>query len=143
MGKNLKDQTDGRFIKGHKGPGRPKLTARARKAKKLTQSQAYDIMGKFLLLSKEELKDELELPSTTVLEHIVGSICLKAMEQGDPTRAEWLYQRLFGKVAQEVNAQVTNTVQISQQNAAELYQVARNHAHQNVLDITAGEDDGT
>ena len=49
-------------------------------------------------MSMDEVKAQIKNPSTPMLELAVANILKHAVEKGDQLRAEWLLQRLLGKV---------------------------------------------
>ena len=114
------------FKAGHKGgPGRPKLTARAKKLRKITQTEAYDLIAKFIMLTRYQLKAVLTDPESTILDCMIGRICLEAANKGNTYNTSWVYDRLWGKVADKVEADITTTIQVTPANAADLYNIAR------------------
>ena len=76
--------------------------------KHLTQNEVIMTMSKFMHMPKSELMSFLQDPKRTVNEILIGSILAKAIQEGDYSRAEFLYNRILGKVPDRV--QVTGSI---------------------------------
>lgn len=81
-----------RWKKGQSGNpgGKPKQL--------LTIASVSALMGRFAHLSEEQLATVLKDPKATVIEKMVGSVIMKAIQAGDYTRLSFLLDRTVGKV---------------------------------------------
>lgn len=86
----------GRFQPGQSGnpSGRPKTL--------LTRDQVKHIIGTYAKGTLGDINAALENPKTVVLDAIVCSILKHAVQNGDPTRLNYLLDRCIGKVADEL-----------------------------------------
>ncbi len=88
-----------RYQVGHPGgPGRPKLPQEIRQATQYTKAMILEAMNKLLSVDKSELQAIMEEPTTPTLELIVGSIIVNAIKHGDPSRLNFLLDRIIGRV---------------------------------------------
>lgn len=89
------------FKKGNqagKGKGRPSMPKDLKEVKSLTKSHVEKVMNKFADMTKAEIEAVIRDPNTTMLEHMVGSIAIKAVKDGDQQRLNFLLDRTIGKV---------------------------------------------
>lgn len=95
------------FEKGVSGnpSGRPKTPRDVLEARQMTTVEFTRLMNKFTGMTRDELAEYSRNPKATTLELLVASIIVKAITNGDHMRAEFLLNRLVGKVADQVNAQ--------------------------------------
>ncbi len=93
--KNLKP-----FVKGQSGnpEGRAKQV--------LTKDKVASIMGKFSLMTRDELKKVADNPKSTMIEIAVASILHRAVKDGDFSRLDFLLARSIGKVKEEIEQTV-------------------------------------
>lgn len=82
--------------------GRPALPGDIKEAKKLTHFELQRILTEFLHLDPVALKDRLQAPTATMLEGMVGAIILRAVKEGCATRLNFLFDRIVGKVKDEI-----------------------------------------
>lgn len=91
------------FVPGNvHGKGRPKVPDDVKEARKLNQVEFERVANKYLYLTRDELKEAAEDPDTTVIELLVSSIIVKAVEKGDQMRLEFLLNRLIGRVVDRI-----------------------------------------
>lgn len=91
------------FEKGNPGgPGRPTLPAELKEARSLTQREIEISLQKFLLMTTEQLKKAKQDPETTMLDHLIISIMTHGVNRGCDKRADFLMNRLVGKVKQQI-----------------------------------------
>lgn len=100
--------------------GRPKTPDDVLKARKLTRLEFERTANRMLFYSKAELKAALDRPECSMVEAIVGSLIVKAVQAGDPVRLTMLLDRLIGKVKDEVEVAVPHPVVIRRLNGEEL-----------------------
>lgn len=95
--------------------------------RRLTRTKLEEVLHKHLHKSKEELMAVLKDPATIALELMVVSVLVKAINNGDQVRLQFLLDRLIGKVPEKVEMKthdVTDEEKIKQM-ADELLKVAR------------------
>ena len=67
-------------------------------------------MNRLAQMDIDKLEEVLKDKSRTVLEHIIGRVCLVAMKEGDYRRLDALLDRLIGKVKEEVEIKMPKPV---------------------------------
>lgn len=85
------------FEKGHKPLGH-KLPADIRKAKEITQQEFVRDTCELLRSTKDELQSVLKNPETPAMKLMIGGIIAKAITEQDIIRAEFLLNRIIGRV---------------------------------------------
>lgn len=84
-------------------PGQSGNPAGASKLQRtLTKERVVDVLSRFAHLSRKELFAVSESETTPMLEAMVANIMLKAFENGDASRLEFLLNRAYGKVKDEI-----------------------------------------
>ncbi len=78
--------------------GNPK----GRKPNLLSKERVRSVMAKLSELTKKELYDMTMDGSTPVLEAMIAAIMHKSIKNGDASNAEFLFQRAYGKVKDEI-----------------------------------------
>lgn len=78
-----------------------------RDAKKLTQNEFVKIACGLVKSTKAELQTKLNDPTSTALELMIGGIIAKAITDQDHHRAEFILNRIIGRVA--IQADITMT----------------------------------
>jgi hypothetical protein len=71
--------------------------------RKLNRDDFERILNKFLGLDITKMTMILKDPTTTILELMVGKICLEAIKTGDQVRLSFILDRLLGKVPSNLN----------------------------------------
>lgn len=100
-----------RYQKGNPGgPGRPKKHPDDVGLKMLHRTDVKVIMNRLAQMDIDKLEEVLKDKSRTVLEHIIGRVCLVAMKEGDYRRLDALLDRLIGKVKEEVEIKMPKPV---------------------------------
>lgn len=84
------------------GPGKAPLPPDVREARKLNQAEAVRLLNKFNTWSMDELVEFCKDGSNTVLEMMVARIMIKGIKDGTPTNLTFLFDRLIGKVKDQV-----------------------------------------
>ena len=89
-----------RFKPGQSGnpSGRPKSY--------LTKDDIKSTMGKFGKMTLGELKEKLKDPKTTLTEIAIGNIFIRAAEEGDHVKLNFLLEHQLGKLREEFS--ITN-----------------------------------
>ena len=101
-------KTGGRnFEKGHK-PVTCKLPKDIREAKELTQKEFVRITCNLIRSTRTELTHVLEDPKTSALELMIGGIISKAIFDCDHQRAEFLLNRIIGRVGIQADINITD-----------------------------------
>ncbi len=92
------------FKKGYSGNpgGRDKLPPEIREAKRLTRRSMEVALNKFLGWPTEKLAEFLRDTNNTVIEMIIAKILIEALKRGDQIRLNFIFDRLIGKVKDEV-----------------------------------------
>lgn len=81
------------------GPGLPQDLKNARK---LNQVEIERICNRYLYANSEELMLAFADPQLPAIEKIVISILLTALDEADQARIEWVFQRVLGKVKDQL-----------------------------------------
>lgn len=84
------------------GPGRPPIPDDLKAAKRLTKTEFERILNRHLWSTDDELAASMKDPSLPAVEKLLVSILSAGVSQGDQGRAEWLIQRLLGKVSDRI-----------------------------------------
>lgn len=102
------------FKKGQSGnpSGRPKDL--------LTKDKVNAVLARFSDLTKEELKGVLDSKKSTMLEVMIASVMMKAAENGDPIRLDFLWNRSIGRVKEEIEIIDTEREELSKLTLKEL-----------------------
>lgn len=69
----------------------------------ITRDHLKAILSRFSSLTKKQLKEIMDAEDTAMLDAIVASIMFKALETGDANRLEFLFNRMIGKVKEELD----------------------------------------
>ena len=64
----------------------------------LTQDKVSSVLGKFCMMTREELAKIVENPKSPMLDVMVASVMARAAKDGDYSRLEFLLARSVGKV---------------------------------------------
>jgi hypothetical protein len=102
-------KTGGRnFKKGQSGnpAGRPGLPRDLRKISKLTPAIVRAVIAKISMLNKKNILEIIESEETSMIEASIATIYLKAVDQGDYTRMNFLLERSIGKVKEEMDINI-------------------------------------
>lgn len=92
------------FKPGHPGgPGRPKNPPALKEIQQMTKGEYVLLMHKLINLKPDELANF----KGTILEMAMASIIQKAIKEGDDKRLTYFTDRLFGKVKEQVEMEVT------------------------------------
>lgn len=114
-------KTGGRdFVPGQSGnpAGKPPTPEDVKNARKENTSEVTRILTKHLAMSRDQLAGVVRNPATTSMELLVAGILLKAITAGDHSRAQFIFDRAFGKVpdvqaigvGQSVHAALVNAI---------------------------------
>lgn len=88
-----------RFKPGNPGgPGRPRKKPKDVKQKKMNKTEAEALLNKFLQYDIEDLEIILKDKKRSVMEHMIGRICMMAIKHGDHKRLDFMLDRLVGRV---------------------------------------------
>jgi hypothetical protein len=90
-------KTGGRDFKPGEG-GRPRLPQDIKDARKINQVEFERVVNEFLYMTKAGIRERLEAFDTPTLEHLMGQIILKAIDQGDQLRLDFLLNRTIGRM---------------------------------------------
>ena len=78
-----------------------------RDARKLTQNEFVKVACTLIKSTKAELQTKLNDPKSTALELMIGGIIAKAITDQDHHRAEFLLNRIIGRVAVQADINIT------------------------------------
>lgn len=103
-GKPGKRKTGGRdFQPGNPGgPGRPRLPDDIKGVKKITSEYYCGLVSRFLQMDPEQLRQITQDQTRPMLELLVAGMIFRATKEQDHTRAQFLFDRLMGKVKEQV-----------------------------------------
>lgn len=82
--------------------GRPKIPEHLRSIASLSQGEVCKLVSKYARMTRDELQQAIQAPSTPVLEMAIASIFAQSIKQGDYTRLAFLLDRAIGKVPQVI-----------------------------------------
>ena len=89
----------GKFKVGNPGgPGRPPLPKDLKAVKSLSKTRVEKIISKYGEMSLEDLQAAADDKSLPAIEHMVIAIALKAVDESDYKRTDFLLDRSVGKV---------------------------------------------
>lgn len=87
--------------------GNPKgagvLPADIREAKRLNKHELDRLLNKIIWMTKKQIHAHMKDEETPAYEALVASIVLKGISGGDHLRANWIAERLAGKVKDELH----------------------------------------
>jgi len=83
--------------------GAPKIPDEIKEARKLNKIQVEEILNKFLNWPLSDLVLFTQKKESPVLEVLVARILLEGIKKGDQVRLEFIFQRLVGKVKEEID----------------------------------------
>jgi hypothetical protein len=109
MAENSKKTAPGRpFKPGESGNpgGRPKLPEDVKQAKLMNRIELTRLVNRLVRMKRHELAELIKNPDASSMEIMIGTIIVKAAQQGDPTRLSFLLDRLVGKVKNETDLTV-------------------------------------
>lgn len=103
-----------RFKKGVSGnpAGTRKLPLDLRKIAEMTADELKRIISKHFRMDKDELELVLNDPRSPTINLIIASTIARAIKEGDVYRAESLFQRSIGRVADAVEIEMPKPVVI-------------------------------
>lgn len=92
-----------RFLPGKSGnpKGRPKTREDLKAIRLLSADDSKRLVQKVLDMSAHEIRAMVEDPLTPALEIMVAKIVIKAIDEGDPARLNFLFDRTVGKVLEK------------------------------------------
>lgn len=102
-----------KFQKGNKmakNGGRKKLPPDLLKAKQLTSEEFMRTATELLRLSPQEICNIVNDPATPALKALVGTMIVKAIDEGDERRTDFLLQRIIGKVPDKLETNAPTTI---------------------------------
>lgn len=104
----------GDFKPGNKfSKGRPKLPPELKAIQLLSKDEFKKTISKYIsmdLLELEKYHAQIKLKSLRVLDGIIIALIIKAFRDQDIQTIDWLATRSVGKVKDEVDHNITNTV---------------------------------
>jgi hypothetical protein len=98
------------FKKGVTGNplGRPAVPADLLEARKFTRLKLERVLNRMIHMTRQELSDYIKNPNIGAMELLLASILTKAISHGDYQRADFILNRLVGKVPDKIDATITN-----------------------------------
>lgn len=96
------------FKKGQSGnpKGRPKTREDLKKIKLMTADEASRLIQKIVDMDADKLADMMADPKTPALEIMVAKVVLKAIQEGDTSRINFIFDRTVGKVIDKREVEV-------------------------------------
>lgn len=77
--------------------GRPRLPDSLARLKDHSKLLVIQAIAETMLMTRDQLKERTANPNATMAELLVGAIMVKAIEHGDPVRAQCLFNYVVGK----------------------------------------------
>ncbi len=78
--------------------GRPKIRADLKKVKLMSSEDAARLLQKIMNMNTREIQAMVEDEQTPAMEMMIARIITKAINEGDPARLNFLFDRTIGKV---------------------------------------------
>lgn len=88
------------------GNGRPRVPEDIKEARKITTIEVERILTELMSMSPSELVQIKQNPKSTMLELMIHSILVNAVNKGDQQRLDFLLQRLIGKVKEKIDIEI-------------------------------------
>ena len=88
--------------------GKPPLPPEIKALAKLTREKLVVLLNHVVNLTESQAVERLKDPEVTLLQKGLIQVILKAAQEGDPKRLEFLFDRLVGKV--DIGFQVTSSL---------------------------------
>ncbi len=88
--------------------GRPRIPEDLIGARKVNRAEVERLLNKFLIMGPLELNEFKRDPKATMLELMIHSIVVKAVNSGDQQRLDFLLNRLIGPVKQQLQVELSN-----------------------------------
>lgn len=92
--------------------GRPKLPTEIREAQKLTRTEFERLLQKFIWMPKDKLEEFYGNPEILMIDAMIASIIMRAVNDGCTVRLNFLLDRLIGKSKFNDGDDATTNVQI-------------------------------
>lgn len=110
------------FQKGQSGNpnGRPKLPKDVVEAKQLNRVELERVLNRLIHKTEPELNEVINSNDSTSFEKLIANIIVKGIRQGDQMRANFLLDRLVGKVKEHVEHTVRKAVVITRKDGSEV-----------------------
>lgn len=86
--------------------GRTPFPEDVRRAKKLNAAEVARMIDTFFYMHPSDVEDLIKRPDATILEKMIGTICIKAAASGDHFRLNFLFDRCVGKVTEKLNVKM-------------------------------------
>lgn len=97
-----------KFEKGNKkGRGRPRKDPELVEVQKINRDIVEARLVSFMTMTREGLKAVIDNPATSMLDLMVASLVQKAIKEGDHQRLGFLFDRVIGKVKENVDITMT------------------------------------
>lgn len=112
----------GQWKKGQSGnPGGKKaLPADLRKVANLTSEELRRTISKHFRMTKAEISAVLDDPASPTINLIIAKTIERSLTFGDIAKAEYLFQRLMGKVVEKIEVEHPEPVMIQRANGEQV-----------------------
>jgi hypothetical protein len=92
--------------------GRPPMPEHLKKARKMNTIECQEILDRIIKMSMGEIKDLATSSEAPALEMMLAKIVLEAILRGDHGRADFVLDRLIGRVTNHVNVVTPRILEI-------------------------------
>jgi hypothetical protein len=93
-------------VSGNPG-GKPATPKDIKEARSMGRIEFERLLNKFIHMDRATLSEYVKRPDATAMELLIASIVSKAITGGDHLRANFVLDRLIGKVADNLNSDST------------------------------------
>ena len=110
------------FEKGNKfGKGRPKVPHHIKELKRFNAHNYVELINQYANMGRDELKEHFDTPGKPAIELIIIKMFVESINKGDTAKANFLIERLAGKVKEQVEVNTPKGMVIERPNGEKVY----------------------